>query len=674
MPSHNNYDQALAKPHAFVVMPFGIKPGPDGASIDFNLVYSQYIAPALMSAGLDVFRADEELAAGNILVDMFQELLIADLVIADLTIHNPNVWYELGVRHGVRARGVVLVSGGHVTTAFDLYTDRKLRYGLKSGVPDQDTLDADRKALAKMAAETMQSWQGRKISPVYYHLPNLKEPDWKSLRIGEAKEFWERHDEWAGRIELVRREKLLGDLLVLADEAPVAALRSEGWIAAGKALRSGGHFRFALEQLERGLEVERTLDGLREKGICLQRLALRGESGYSLARARQHAESILKDYPDDPETWALLGRIDKDAWKAAWQRAGFTLTEMQEEALAEKGFLLAAIASYYNGYRRNPSHYFSGINVLTLMYLFRHLAQDARFDGDIAMLIGAVRFAALNNKNEKDAFYAKATLGDLEVLIGTPGSITDAYGEAIAINRKDWFALDSCRQQLNLLKDLDCNLDNVNAGLRVFDRAIAKLDPPEREWSPRKVFLFSGHMVDEPNRSTPRFPNTGKHIEIARRAIVQALMKMGAGPEDLALTQGACGGDLLFTDACLEIGMRVQWLQPSAEPDFIQHSVIRGGEQWRIHYLNMSVRVIQPIRSAPDALGPPPRRCDGSYAYERCNRWLLYTALSYGTKKTNFICLWDGNEGDGKGGTKHMINEVSRCTGNIEILNTRSLW
>ena len=59
---------------------------------------------------------------------MFQELLVADLVVADLTINNPNVWYELGVRHALRARGVVVVSGGQVPTAFDLYTDRKLRY------------------------------------------------------------------------------------------------------------------------------------------------------------------------------------------------------------------------------------------------------------------------------------------------------------------------------------------------------------------------------------------------------------------------------------------------------------------------------------------------------------------------------------------------------------------
>ncbi len=131
-----------ARPHAFVVMPFGIKPGPGQSTaggptalINFNRVYDEYIRPALEDAGLEPFRADKEVRAGDILEDMFQELLVADLVVADLTIENPNVWYELGVRHALRARGVVLVCG-QMSTAFDLYTNRKLQYSLKDGAPD----------------------------------------------------------------------------------------------------------------------------------------------------------------------------------------------------------------------------------------------------------------------------------------------------------------------------------------------------------------------------------------------------------------------------------------------------------------------------------------------------------------------------------------------------------
>src|SRR4030095_3078077 len=173
-------------PHAFVVMPFGPKPGPDGQLIDFNRIYGEYISPALKTAGLEPFRADQEMRPGDILTDMFQELLVADLVVADLTIENPNVWYDVVVRQAPRARGVVIVCGGKVTTAFDLYTNRKLRYGLKEGVPDPATLNDDKDKLVQMVRETMESWHGRKVSPVYQLMPNLQEPDWKSLRLGDV--------------------------------------------------------------------------------------------------------------------------------------------------------------------------------------------------------------------------------------------------------------------------------------------------------------------------------------------------------------------------------------------------------------------------------------------------------------------------------------------------------
>ena len=240
-------------------MPFGLKPGPKDPRdtnrdapvqlIDFNRVYTEYIQPALQSAGFEPFRADQEIRAGDIRADMFQELLVADLVVADLTIDNPNVWYELGVRHALRARGVVIICGGTVTTAFDLYTDRKLRYGLKDGAPDPAQLEEDKRKLAEMVKATMDAWHGRKVSPVYDLMPNLQEPDWKSLRIGDAREFWEQHEAWEHRIELARRAGRVGDLLVLANEAPIAAFRAEAWIEAGEALRRAERYQFALEHL-----------------------------------------------------------------------------------------------------------------------------------------------------------------------------------------------------------------------------------------------------------------------------------------------------------------------------------------------------------------------------------------------------------------------------------------
>src|SRR5215210_3535164 len=139
--------------HAFVAMPYGIKD-----DIDFNAVFRELIKPALESAGFEVFRADEEMRAGEIRTDMFQELLLADLVIADLSIDNPNVWYELGVRHALRARGIVQIKSKREYMPFDVYTDRTLTYHIKDGVPDPDFLNKDKASLADMCIETISSW------------------------------------------------------------------------------------------------------------------------------------------------------------------------------------------------------------------------------------------------------------------------------------------------------------------------------------------------------------------------------------------------------------------------------------------------------------------------------------------------------------------------------------
>jgi hypothetical protein len=89
---------------AFVIMPFGEKKAADGTAIDFNEVYKELLAPAITAAGLTPHRADADRRGGSIHLDMFQDLLLAEFVVAELTLDNPNVWYEIGVRHAPAAR------------------------------------------------------------------------------------------------------------------------------------------------------------------------------------------------------------------------------------------------------------------------------------------------------------------------------------------------------------------------------------------------------------------------------------------------------------------------------------------------------------------------------------------------------------------------------------------
>ena len=147
------------KLHAFVAMPFGTKQG-----TDFNDIYNDYIRPGLEQAGFEVVRADEELRSGDIRVDMFQELLLADLVVVDLSIDNPNVWYELGVRHALRPRGVVQIQSQREYMPLMFMSTERCTTICGTVTSDPDRLDEDRKMLATVASETVHSWRGRRIA------------------------------------------------------------------------------------------------------------------------------------------------------------------------------------------------------------------------------------------------------------------------------------------------------------------------------------------------------------------------------------------------------------------------------------------------------------------------------------------------------------------------------
>ena len=233
--------------HVFVAMPLGIKDG-----IDFNQIYTSLIKPALEEVGFEVYRAYKEMHTGKISPDMLQELLLADVVVAELSSGDPDVWYTLGVRHALRARGVISLHNRGDCPPFDVHRPLQLRYHIKDGVPDPDFLAADKTALACMAQEILAASPGRPTSPLYSVLRYLQEPDWKSLRLDEAREFWEQQN----RIEAARKKLRPADIMVLAEEAPVQVLRQEAHLTAATVLIQLGQVSLALEQVEKALAID----------------------------------------------------------------------------------------------------------------------------------------------------------------------------------------------------------------------------------------------------------------------------------------------------------------------------------------------------------------------------------------------------------------------------------
>src|SRR4051812_33658465 len=157
---------------AFVVMPFSRKATgrtEQGvpSEIDFDALWERVHEPVLEQLGYRAVRADRDIGA-LIIVEMIQRLAIADLVVADITLSNANVYYEVGVRHAAKKQGCVLVSADWSRTPFDLDQMRQLRFPLVDGDVGEEAAKLARDALAAGMQELVDG-----VSPVFEAVPGF---------------------------------------------------------------------------------------------------------------------------------------------------------------------------------------------------------------------------------------------------------------------------------------------------------------------------------------------------------------------------------------------------------------------------------------------------------------------------------------------------------------------
>lgn len=187
--------------------------------------------------------------------------------------------------------------------------------------------------------------------------------------------------------------------------------------------------------------------------------------------------------------------------------------------------------------------------------------------------------------------------------------------------------------------------------------------PLQLPFAPERVIVFSGHIVDAPGRPDERFPS--RMLPAATQRIGEALDAMQCGPSDIAITQGSAGGDILFIEACVQRRIAIQLMLPLPEPQFIERSVeaTTDGATWKSRYLAARGRLGCEPAVMPGAPGNP---------FERCNAWMLSTALASGASRLELLCLWNGAPGDA-GGTAHMVLESMAARGKITWIDTREL-
>jgi hypothetical protein len=135
--------------NCFVIMPYGEKSDAEGHPINFDEIFEYIITPPLKQMKMHVTRCDKIQNAGSIHRDMLHHILHDDLAIVDITTLNPNVFYELGVRHTLHRSGTILIRKKGTRNPFNIQGMRTLEYdtGLASANQAKEMLQASIKSV-----------------------------------------------------------------------------------------------------------------------------------------------------------------------------------------------------------------------------------------------------------------------------------------------------------------------------------------------------------------------------------------------------------------------------------------------------------------------------------------------------------------------------------------------
>lgn len=170
----------LAK-DCFVIMPFDEKTGPTGRKVNFDSVYQDLIRPSIEKAGLEPKRADEILGGNPISSKMFRALADYPYAIADATFLNPNVYYELGVRHAMKKCVTIAIKDEDTDVPFDVRDVPFFSYKLSESGQVVDPENTVERLASHIRACKQHSTED---SPVWQHVEGLRVKWSHPYRIG----------------------------------------------------------------------------------------------------------------------------------------------------------------------------------------------------------------------------------------------------------------------------------------------------------------------------------------------------------------------------------------------------------------------------------------------------------------------------------------------------------
>lgn len=412
----------------FVLMPFGKKPDASGSLVDFDAVYSELIAPAIVKADLDPLRADEEMTGGIIHKPMFERLMLCPYAVADLSTANANVFYELGIRHAVRPYSTVLIFAEGGRLPFDLAPMRALPYKLTpNGTPEGATLAQEALTLRLKDARNYKA-----DSPVFQLVDGLTPLDISHIKTDVFRDRAQISAEFKERLAAARKQGVAAVRAVEKDLLPIAEAESGVVIDLFLSYRAVKAWNDMIGLVQRmSVPLAQTVLVQEQRALALNRAA-RGEE------AERILLELIERRGPSSETYGILGRVYKDRWETASRKG---------EALLAQGLLEKAIGAYLRGFEADWRDAYPGVNAVTLMELRE--PPDPRRIQILPVVTYSVgrRIAA-----GKPDYWDHATLLELAVLAKDEQRASEAAAEALAVVRESWEAETTARN-LRLIRE-----------------------------------------------------------------------------------------------------------------------------------------------------------------------------------------------------------------------------
>lgn len=252
-------------------------------------------------------------------------------------------------------------------------------------------------------------------------------------------------------------------------------------------------------------------------------------------------DSMLAVYgqnPEDTESAGILGSIYKELFKKN-QKTSFAI---QSRDTYQKNFTAT-------------QNYYTGINAATMSAMAGQVSKGRETAAQVITLV-----------EKLDAgFWELATLGEAYLLTKNKAKSVEQYVLARKMAGNDWGRVTSVHNQLWLLNHY---IPVPNEVMKLF--------------SPPNVVAFAGHMVDHPNRPSPRFP--AALAQQVKESIRHSIRTLNAR---IGYSSLACGSDILFVETMIEEGAEVNLFLPFSQEDFIKTSLAFAGNEWVTRFYNI---------------------------------------------------------------------------------------